>query len=352
MSSSHGPAFHFQHMSRSRRRFYELVAAIALFSVASVIGYKVIQDDYSWLDAIYMTVISLSTVGYKEIGELTMTGKIWTIVVIVGGLLIIASMAAIVGQAVVERQIRRVFGRRQLERQIAKLSGHTIICGYGRIGTQVADELQTADHDIVVIETDPDRITAADTAGLLYIRGDAQEESILQSAGIDRASILVVALREDADNLFITLSARQSNPGLRIVARSEQPESQRKLLKAGADSVVCPEQICARRMAGLVLRPGVVELADMARQGLNLEVNQFMVPSGSKLANQELSTLELPRKLGAHVVAIRRGDGQSIYHPRPSTKLAIGDTVVLIGEVGSSEAIEQLLAEHHEGTAR
>ena len=289
-----------------------------------------------------MTVISVSTVGLGEVGKLSDAGRMWTMFVIAFGLIIMAVVVSSLGGMIVERRVQHVLGRRLVERKISSLNGHVIVCGYGSLGLVISDELKTAKRSPVVIDADPERITLAERAGLLAVLGDAQEEDVLDTAGVKRASVLIVSLADDADNLFVTLSARQANADIHIVARAQKEASQRKLLKAGADSVVCPQTICARRMAGLILRPAVVELADMAQRGLNLEVNQLRVAAGSKLADKTLAELKLPRKLGAHVVAIRHAEGQAVYHPKPDIKLSVGDTLVLMGESGSSDAIERL----------
>jgi len=317
------------------------VAVLVVIAIASI-GYRRIEDEYTWLDAIYMTIISLSTVGYAEVGELTHSGRLWTLGVIVVGMVTAGVFLTLLVGAIIEARFLRIFGRRQMERKIASLKGHVIVCGFGRMGAEVADELAAAGKDVLVVDIDPERVDAADKIGLLAIRGDAQEEDVLHAARLDQATVLVASLREDADNLFLTLSARQARPDLYIVARAEQEASQRKLLKAGANSVVCPQAIGARRISNLILRPAIIELADMAQQGLNLEVNQLNVADGSELAEKTLAQLELPRKLGAHVVAIRHTDGQAVYHPKPGTQLAAGDTLILIGESGSSKAIDEM----------
>ena len=307
-------------------------------------GYRVIEDEYSWLDAVYMTVIVVSTVGFQEVGELSNSGRIWTIVVIALGLVTVAAVVSMLGSIIVEGIVRKVLGRRQVERKITALNGHVIICGYGRTGESVAGELLVAKREIVVIEMDDDRIAAAEGAGLLHVRGDAQEEEVLHAAGLDRASVLIAALPSDADNLFITLSARQSGSALRILSRAEQESSKRKLIKAGADSVICPQTMCARRMAGLILHPAVIELADMAHQGLDLEFNQLTITDDSPFVHKTLAELELPRAAGAHVVAVRRADGRADFHPQSHTQVSAGDTLVLMGETGLSTAVESLQA--------
>ena len=317
------------------------VAVVAFIGVASV-GYRMIEDEYTWLDAIYMTIISLSTVGYQEVGELTHDGRLWTLGVIVVGMVTAGVFLTLLVGAIIEGRFQRIFGRRQMERKIASLKDHIIVCGYGRMGAEVAGELAAAGQEVVVIDIDPERVTVGDKIGLLAIRGDAQDEEVLQAARLEKASVLVACLREDADNLFVTLSARQARPDIHIVARAEQEASQRKLLKAGANSAVCPQAIGARRVSNLILRPAIIELADMAQQGLNIEVNQLQVSDGSDLADKTLAQLELPRKLGAHVVAVRHTNGQAVYHPKPETKLAAGDTLILVGESGSSKAILEM----------
>ena len=335
---------HFSPAPRWHRLAWPLLVLISFVLISSV-GYRVIEDEYTWLDAIYMTVIVLSTVGLGEVGHLSDTGRIWTIGVIALGLVTVAVVMGMLAGIIVEGIVRKILGRRQLERKIAALSGHVIVCGYGRTGEHVADELLSVRRDIVVIESDEHRIAAIESAGLLHVRGDAQEEEVLQTAGVERASALIAALSDDADNLFITLSARQANQDIRILSRAEQETSKWKLIKAGADSVICPHTICGRRMAGLILHPAVIELADMAQQGLGLEFNQLQITPGSRLAGQTLADLSLPRTTGAHVVAIRRADGEADYHPQFNTKINVGDTLVLMGEAGISETIESLQAD-------
>ena len=210
--------------SRWARLIWPLALLIGFILIASA-GYHVIEDEYSWLDAVYMTVIVVSTVGFQEVGELSNSGRIWTIVVIALGLVTVAAVVSMLGSIIVEGIVRKVLGRRQLERKITALNNHVIICGYGRTGESVAGELLAAKREIVVIETDDDRIAAAESAGLLHVRGDAQEEEVLHAAGLDRSSVLIAALPSDADNLFITLSARQSGGALRILSRAEQESS-------------------------------------------------------------------------------------------------------------------------------
>jgi voltage-gated potassium channel len=322
-----------------RRLFWPLLTLVVLIIIASA-GYCMIDPRYTWLDAVYMTIISITTAGHREVHELSPTGQVWNMFVIVAGLTVGAVVLSLVGGMIVEGKVRRIFGRRQLQRKIATLSEHVIVCGYGRTGAVVAGELTEAGHHVVVIDIDPDRTAIAEQAGLLYLRGNAEEEEVLLLAGIERAKILVAALRTDADNVFVTLSARQINPTLQIVARAEQEASRKKLLHAGASGVVCTQTVAARRISGMILRPAVIELMDMAREGLDLDVSQLDIDAESALAGHTLAELELPRRTGAHVVAIRKADGRAIYSPGPNTRLEATDAVILIGEPGSSDAVD------------
>ncbi len=294
------------------------------------------------MDSIYMTLISVTTTGYKEIHELTTAGRIWTIFVILGGIVTGAVVLSLVVAVIVEGQLRRILGRRQLENKISTLSGHTIVCGFGHMGSLVAKDLKAAGTEVVIVDSNPECTTVAEEANLLYVLGNAQEEAALQAAGIEKAAVLVTALSSDAENVFLTLTARQANPKLRIIARAQQAASQQKLLMAGATRVVCPQIIGASRMVDVVIRPAVVDFVEMAHRGLELEMDQLDLTSASPIVGQTLEELALPRKIGAHVVAVRREDGKVVYHPTPDMQLAAGDTLVLVGEKGAAEAVEKL----------
>ena len=326
------------------RHFVVALGALLGFIVIASVGYRLIESEYTLLDAIYMTVISVSTVGYGEVGQLSDGGRIWTVFVIIVGLMTVAGVVGALGGMMVEGRIRSIFGRRQLERKISALRNHTIICGYGRLGAKVAEQLTNGGRDVVVIDAVEDRLAAAERGGVLCVKGDAQEEDVLEAAGIERAAVLIGALSTDPDNLFVTLSARQANPAIRIFVRAEQASSQRKLLKAGADRVVRPQAMCAERIAQAVLHPAAMELADMAKEG-NLEFHQLQVSAGTSLAGKTLAEAQLPRRAGVQVAAIRHGDGQVIYQPGPATCIDAGDTLILIGESGSLEAVEKLQSE-------
>ncbi len=306
-------------------------------------GYVVFEwPRYGFLDALYMTVITVATVGYREVHPLSAGGRIWTIFVILSGLLTGGVVLSLIGAMVVEGQIRRIFGRRQLESKINGLSGHVIVCGCGRMGERVAMELDAAGRNVVVVDTSPERTAAVETLGLLYVLGDAQSEEVLEAAGISRARTIVSSLPTDAENLLVTLTASQMNPAVRIITRAVEGSTQRKLLRAGATRVVCPQIIGATRMVDIVLRPAVVDFTEAAHKGVDLEMDQLELSDTSELLGKSLRELDLPRRVGVHVVAIRRSDGETIYQPASDLTLRSGDTLILIGKRGAAAALQGL----------
>lgn len=322
------------------------MAVLIFFILAATVGYKFIEPDFTWLDSLFMTVMMIFTVGYSAARhDLSDTAKAWSIFVIVGGLVASGTVLSIVGSYIVEGRLRKVFGRRIVERKINNLRGHVIVCGFGSVGSVVAAELAAAGRDVVVVDDDPARIALADRQELLYVQGDAQEESVLHAAGIERADVLVAALDTDAENVFITLSARQANPDMRIIARAQQESSRDKLRLAGAARVICPLTIGATRLVDVVLRPAVVDFFEIAHKGVDLEMDQLEVQPQSAIVGRTLQELSLPRQVGVHVVAIRRADGSAVYHATPEYKLSAGDTLILVGKRGAAAAIQQLASQ-------
>ena len=318
------------------------LTALLGFALISSVGYYVMEPGYSWGDSVYMTFITISTVGYAEVHPLTAFGRVWTIFVVAGGLVSGTIVLSLLVAMVVEGQVRSILGRRQLNRKIEGLSGHVILCGYGTTGSMVAHGLGAAGREVVVIDNDPERTAAAERDGMLYVFGDAQDEAILEAAGIRRAQYLVSALPTDGENVFVTLSARQLRSDLHVIVRAQLPRSETKLYKAGANRVVCPQTIGALRMADVILRPAVVDFVEMAHRGVDLEMEQLQLAEDCELVGRTLRELALPSRVGAQVVAIRRISGEAVYHPTSEYKLAAGDTLVLVGQRGVATAVQKL----------
>ena len=316
---------------------------LLVFIAVSAVGYETIEPEYTWLDSLYMTVITISTVGYEVVGGgLSDAGKLWSIFVISGGVILGIALATQVGAFIIEGQIRSVIGRRQVERKIAMLQDHVVLCGFGRTGAMIAERLKKAGKTFVVVDIDPDRVELAERLHYLFVMGDAQEEETLQRVGLERAAVLITTLATDAANVFVTLSARHDNHKLLIVAKAEDTSSQAKLLRAGANRVICPEVIGATRMADVVLRPAVVDFVEVAQGGVDLELDQLILNTKSDLIGKTLEELQLPRRFGTHVVAIQRPDGTTNYHPTPQQALEAGDKLILVGRAGASEALQRM----------
>ncbi len=315
------------------------VGILIAFILVATVGYRILHPQQSWLDAFYMTVISISTVGLREVYPVSAAGMLWTVVVILGGLIAGAVAMSMIVAMIVEGQVRIIFGRRQLQRKIASLSGHVIVCGYGRMGGLVTDELIRAGKHVVIIDNDDVRTRAAEADSLPYVLGSAEADEVLLAAGVARAAVVVTTLASDADNVFVTLSAREINPDLRIISVARDMSTQDKLIRAGADRVVCAHTLGASRMAAVVLRPAVVDFVEMAGQGGEIEMDQVKLHDGSKLVGKSLKELELPHRVGVHVCAVQRQTGSPVYQPDPDLVLAAGDTLVLIGPRGSASVV-------------
>ena len=314
---------------------------LACVVAAGTIGYHLLAG-LSPLDSFYMTIIMISTVGSQEAPDFTPATQWLTMGVIILGVGLAAATFSVAVAALTEGTVERALGRRQVQRAIQQLSGHIIVCGFGRLGSMVVDSLKTRDRAVVAIDVDEEVFDRPDRADVLRVVGDAQEEVVLTAAGIERAAYLVACLHDDADNAFLTLTARQMNPALKIIARAEQPATQRKLQHAGADRVICPQIIGATRIADVIVRPAVVDFFDIANKGVDLEMDQWLVAPDSELVGKSLRELNLPNRAGAIVVAVQHADGRTVYNPGANLALAAGDTLILVGQAGSRRQVQHL----------
>lgn len=291
-------------------------------------------------DAVYMVTLTIFSVGFNEIHPID-TGwlRALTIATIVLGCTGMIVLTGALVQVFAHYQLRRLLGIDRMQSQIERLSGHAIICGYGRIGEQLAKELSAARLGFIVLERNPAKIAEAEAAGHVYLAADATDEAALRAAGIDRARVLATVLPDDAANVFITLSARNLNPRLEIIARGELPSTESKLIHAGANKVVLPTHIGAERIAEMILYPGTSRflgesprMRDLKR-GLHeygLELEAVTVPPGSALAGETVGEAERRGNGAFFLVQIDRAEGQSFIHPGEDVKIEAGDTVVLV----------------------
>jgi len=307
------------------------VVGIGVVMFSGVIGYRLIEG-WSWSDSLYMTIITVSTVGFGEVHPLSNPGRILTALLIFFGVGLMAYCLTRLVEFLFQRSITNVLGRRTMIKKIAKMKQHAIICGYGRTGNRIVTELQSAKKTFVVIEENEDIIKRLDEQSIPYIAGDATEEETLEAANICQADSLVAALDSDAENLFLTLTANGLCDNLRIIARVHDPDSVRKFQKAGATRVVSPISSGASQIAQLITRPSVVDLVELVTKDKNIALQVFEHPIGeeSEMLDKSLAEARVRQTLGGMVIAIKHPNGHTAFDPGPDTRLRLGDTLVAI----------------------
>lgn len=299
------------------------------------LGFRFIAG-YSWINAFYMTIITVSTVGFGEVAPLSPAGRLFTSVFIVINVLLFAYVLATFSYYVIEGKIFKSMHEGQIRNNIAKLSGHTIVCGYGKYGHEIVDHLRRQGEAFVVIEMEEEKIENLRGEGheLLYLLGDATQDDMLEAAGIARADSLITALADDTENLFIVLSANDLNPDLHIISRAQEERSRRKLLKAGANHVIMPEQIGGFYMATLVSKPGTVEFfsfitSEMSTDICFEELSYVQLPS--KYQGRPIRELSLRRNTGVNIISYRRPNGSFLLNPGPDTILEPDGSFIVLG---------------------
>ena len=323
-----------QRTIKSYKLFFPLIIIAAIILIG-VIGFMIIEG-FSLLDALYMTVITVTTVGYEEVSELSKVGKVFNILLIISSFATFAYALAKLTQYVVDGEINKFFKNRKIMSAIKELKNHVIICGYGRNGKQAAKILGHHKVNFVVIESNDERIEQelSKKDGILYIKGDATDDDVLLSAGIDRAKALITALPEDADNVYIVLSARSLSNSIQIISRSSNPGSGTKLRKAGADSVISPDKIGGTHMATLVSKPDVIEFIDYLSgeegESIHLEsVGYEILPP--ELKDKTLQEIMAWRKTGVNCIGIKDADGKFIINPPEGTLIGSRMKVIVLG---------------------
>lgn len=330
------------------RRFVILVLVPALLVAIGTFGYWVIESPhYTLFDALYMTVITITTVGYGEIPhELSTGGRVFTIFLLFGGVFTLFYTATELIRTVISGEVQQLLGRELMARNLAGLKDHLIICGYGRMGRFVCREFSRQGMAYVIIDRKADLLSGFDLSWGIALNGDGTSDEVLKRAGVDRARALVAVLPSDADNLYITMSARLLNAKLFIVARAETEEAEQKLLRAGADRVVAPYAIGGNKVAQAVIRPTVLDFIELATktEHLELQIEQVEVKAGSPLAGSTLTNSRLRQDLGLIIVAIKKRHGAMVYTPTPEAVMEAGDTLIALGKKSQLEQLEQLAA--------
>jgi voltage-gated potassium channel len=316
--------------------------ALALVLTVFVVGtVGFVLFGLSLIDAMYMTITTITTVGYRELNgpDISDAEKIFTMVIIVTGVSTVLYTFTLVVQMIVEGQLVEFVGRRRMDKKIAALQNHVIVCGWGRVGRAAGRDLAREGADIVVIDENAQRVTDIDVPAVV---GDATHDATLRAAGIERARALIAALEGDAENLFVTMSSRAINADLFIVARARQEESVEKLSRAGADRVVNPQELGAARMASFVVQPNVAEFVDvvMHERSMDFRMREVEIPDGSQIAGTSLRDANLRQRAGVLVLALRGDDGTFTTNPDPDVVLHPRNVIVA---VGTDEALQELV---------
>jgi len=314
------------------RRLAWAIALLGGVIVVGTLGYATLEH-WSLIDALFMTVITVGTVGFNEVHPLDRTGQIFTIVLILAGVGALGFAFAQFIEFLVEGHLGSLLEGRRMERRIEALSGHTIVAGLGRVGSVVARTLDEERGPFVVVDQATESVDAAHDAGWVFVQGDATEEDVLRAAGIERARAIVTALSGDAENLFVTVTARALNPEIFIVARSSHESTEAKLLNAGANRTITPNVIGGRRMASMVLNPSVSDYLEIVTSGAGVEfrLQELVLGPASCFAGRSIAQSRIRDTTGAQVVAIVKIDGTVDANPDPNSVLEVGERLVVLG---------------------
>jgi len=330
-------------MQRLARRFLFVALAIMAVLVIGTAGFVLIEG-YSFFDAFYTTLLTMTTVGYGD--SLHFSGRILNSFLLIVGVTTILVAIGAMTQTIIEAEFGEALGKRRNKRMIDKLQNHFIICGYGRVGSGAASELQRAGVPFVVVDIDDDRVEKAIADGLLAVAADSTRDETLRAVGVARAKGLVCALATDADNLFVLLSAKFVNPGIYVATRAAEEGAEEKMRRAGADAVFAPYAITGHHLAQALLRPHVVQFLDFTTHaaGLNVVIEQVQVSEQSNLVSKTIRELQIGRQLGVIVLAIRQGDGEMVFNPPADRAIAAGDYLIVMGPPDKLHTLEGMLA--------
>lgn len=322
------------------------ISMVVLFLLMSLgtLGYMGIER-WRFIDALYMTVITLGTVGFKEVHDLSDAGKLFTMGLIIVGVSVLGYIVGSLAQIMFEGQIQRIMGRKKVEKKINALSDHYIICGFGRIGSLICKEFKANHLPFVIVEKAIETTEKLDEEGYLHLKGDATLDETLLKAGIKRAKGLISVVTSDTENVYIVLTARGLNPDLYILARSGEEGSDIKLKRAGANKVVSPYIIGGSRMAQSILRPNVVDFIEIATgsEHLDLQMEEITIPSHSAFDGETLVSSGFRKEIGVIIVGIKKAQGKMVFNPHSQARIEGGDTLIVLGEPLSIAKLEDLV---------
>lgn len=328
------------------KRILTIALLLLVIFIFGMVGYMVVEG-WGFLDSLYMTIITLTTVGFMEVKPLSEAGRYFTIILLIFGFSIILYGLGSITAFFVEGELMGILRRKRMKKQIDKLSDHYIICGAGKLGWHVIHEFVKTERAFVVVERGEEEITSIKDLkpDFFYIHGDASSDDILCQAGIKRAKGLIATFAEDKDNLFVVLTARSLNPHLRIVARATDEETVHKMYTAGADAVVSPHSIGGMRMASEMLRPAVVSFLDIMLRTKDkvLRIEEAVIESGSKFEGITLKEANIPQKTGLIVIAVKNRDsGEYVYNPGSDLTLKVNDVLIILGDMSQLGKLKEL----------
>ncbi|MGD8519635.1 MAG: potassium channel protein [Desulfobacterales bacterium] len=328
----------------STRHLLISVVLSTLIIIIGTAGYMLIED-WGILDALYMTIITISTVGYREVHDVGAMGRIFSIFLIFSGVGFTLYVAAAVVQFMVEGRIRIILGRRRLDQKLNRLRNHYIVCGYGRIGRVLVRDLRRTPMDLVVIDKDPELVAVMEKDNVLYVTGEASDETNLIKAGIHRAKGLIAVLATDTENVFLVLTARQLARELLIIARASKEEAKSKLKAAGADTVESPYEMGAVSMAHRIVRPTVTSFLDLAfaHTRKDIQMEEIPVDASSSLVDVMLKDSGIRQNYNLIIIAIKKPDGSMLFNPSFEAVIQPEDTVIAVGEVDNLQKLERIL---------
>lgn len=309
------------------------VLGLILIFIIGTIGYHNIEG-WSLAESLYMTAITLSTIGYGDFYPVTDVGRFFTVLLVIFGVGTMLYTIGLLTETMVEARLQSLMGKGKVEKMINKLNNHYIICGCGRIGFLICKELTAEKVPFVVIENNPEIIQKIESEGFIYYKGDAAQDKTLIAAGIKRAKGIVCALPTDPENLYVILTAKELNPDIYILSRSEELESEHRLLRAGADRVMSPYTLGGMRMAMAITKPAMLDFIEITtrRQSLELRMEEVSVCEGSKFVGKSLEESEIRQQYGLIIIAVKKDTGQMIFNPMANYVISTCDKVIALGE--------------------
>jgi len=326
------------------KKLYLAGAFIVTVLLVGVVGFMTIED-YSLIDAVFMTVNTIATVGYSGAHTLDTAGKVFTCLLIIVSIGTFAYAISVITRYVIEGEFQIYFKHYKVNKEIQKLKNHVIVCGYGRNGKQACDQLRSQSEPFVAVEAKPEIVTRMrEDSGVLFIEGDATQDEVLMEAGIDRAKALITALPDDAANVFVVLTARGINPKLKIISRASDDASESKLKRAGANNVIMPDKIGGTHMASLVVKPDVLEFIDHITGRINIKLEEIGYSSlPDSMRNKSIRELEIRNKTGANIIGFKTAGGEYVINPPPDTVMQPDAKLFVLGTQDQVNKFKEIL---------